>query len=1137
MRYNCKFRVSTLVDCRHHVNRHRHFNEEWLSLQTTSKCFSWARNDRIHVRCITRINSTGDTALSHRQRLLQNTGSLHRSYQTNTAGFKKPDYPPLNLLFKPPSLRSSSTVSGDQPQSWNERVKEFLARSLAFCKTADSQSATEVHPTQYLSRKLSPTEMAETIEALLHDLLEITAKAHAIQKEEFPKNVSHNRTKQTNNIEHLNWISLSSHSSPNQDNTESSQFHTIVAKTKGEDVEVDLAFALIDRLVILEQDDESALMHHTLNWTAHTKCLNPILQLWKQCYSPSSKAGSELQMMPFSALTPSEVLAKLDIYRQNSSLLLPDVQSYNLILDAVATHNNSTSFNQKKGIPLKGENVVDIDFCQSLWEWMWKESNHDSLIRPDEITLRIMFKANIFTGHALAAQRCEALMDEWVEYHSDQLNGSDKSKEYGIDKKVVNDPRGGILQSLIHVWALHDPQTAESYLKELARRYLSGESYNPPDTIAWNRVISAYAISYHQPEKAHELLEDFWNFYRHAHGLDDTSSSRMATLINNGNTVDSDSISTKSNSLKLSNLIAISHTEEGPGMTENSSSAIDSAIWKVHQPNLYTYNILLEGYVRQNNVRMANRIFEIVQNAASIAPDIATYTSAIKANERDLKKVSNIVLQCLEAHKTLRREQKRLDAEDSDDLIPKPIILDRPFFHAWLNACSNAQNVKEAKRVIKQMKTSKITPNTTTYRILMKVFLSRNDSQGAIEWLLAYAKLEGMSENAIVSCTTDLLDWYRSHDHSLSSGNVDTMVLLQILCENGFLTQEESLQQLLLGISPNQGRAVLGWLRRKKVDSLKMWAIVLRAVAQEGTDPNDVEDLFRQLHDDPSLAEKLDHNHATSAFDEEGEKLIIEMYSSLVVAWCKQNKINRRVKRRLQYWRNELSKYGNGELSLNIAAQVALVTLYCEAGDPLSCEEYVSDLYRSFEEGKIDSPPDTIMCNMVLNAWAKKGNGFRAAAFFEDRITEPDTVSYNTVINAFAREGKLEEAEQWAYKLIDSYIESPVESRRPHQATFTVILAAWRRSKDPKAAERAERILKYMHQLYDNSVLLSKPNLKSYQTVLDAWEKSSRIDAAQKAEDLLFSSSDFNTNTRLLEKVRYIKSVHGKRNRRIREGK
>lgn len=126
-------------------------------------------------------------------------------------------------------------------------------------------------------------------------------------------------------------------------------------------------------------------------------------------------------------------------------------------------------------------------------------------------------------------------------------------------------------------------------------------------------------------------------------------------------------------------------------------------------------------------------------------------------------------------------------------------------------------------------------------------------------------------------------------------------------------------------------------------------------------------------------------------------------------------------------------------------------------------------------------------------------------------------------------------AEQWAYELVASFCENSLESRRPQQATFTVILAAWRRSKDRNAAERATKVLMQMHQLYDNSILLHKPDFKSYQTVLDTWEKSSSRDAAQKAEEFLSSSSDFRDNKRLRSKVRNMRSQERKRNRTVNE--
>jgi pentatricopeptide repeat protein len=1090
-------RFLTLVDrCRRH-NR--------CLVISSIRCSWLVTDDGNHVRYLTTLmNST--------------MIGQHRSYYS--ASLSQELLQPRRLQFLCRSLSTNThddnETTNEEIKHWNSRVEEFLDRtSSTLSLLADEQKPSIL--------QLSPDEAAATIQTLLDDLLQITAvtKKGERREDEVPSSSSSSYSSPLSLLEDI-------------DNFESQTNYEIYIDKP---IEVGLAFALIDRLVALEQSNDH---HHTLQWTAHSSCLNPILHIWKHKYSPSMNSTSKVQSNPATSmktsrsatydisLTPSQVLAKLDTYREHSNLLIPNVQSYNTILDAVATHNNDNRNIKTRTRSTKGQNrsndndnnnnnnvtagksnkVVDIDFCQSLWAWMWQESKQDSLVRPDEVTLRTMLKANVLTGHELAPQRCEALVEEWAEYHShnksnilhnnDNDNDNDNDQE---ERQTINDPNGTLLLSLIHVWALHDPYVAESYLKELTRRYLSGHSHNPPDTIAWNRVVSAYAIAHNQPEKGHQVLEDFWEFYQQVHAPDN----------NDGD------ISTYYGNATINDVFS-------------SPSKYDT-IWKVSPPNLQSYNALLEGYARQENANEANMVFSRLQMVDSTSPNIATYTSAIKANGRDLKKVQEIAQQCISVYNAQVRTN---DEGNEDKKSSKHLSLDRGFFHAWLNACAKAENIVEAKNILKQMKTLNLKPNATTYRMLIGVFLSTQDSQKAIEWLLAYAKLEGMSESAIVSCTIHLLDWYRNQysHHSIErpSEDVDSMILLQVLCENNFLTEEGSLQQLLLGVSANQGRAVLGWLRGKDITSLKMWAIVMRAFAQEGSQAQAVEELFLQLQDEQSWKHKFNQNKS-SAFDDEEQKLLAEMYGSMIVAWSKQGNAGR-----IKYWVEKLDIYPDGSLPLNLAAQIAIVTMYCNARDPIKAEKYVNELEAAFEKGEIVAPPDTIMCNMILNAWSQRNNGDRAASFFEQNIKEPDVVSYNTVINAFARQGNLTKSEQWAYELVASFCENSVESRRPQQATFTVILAGWRRSKDRNAAERATKVLMQMHQLYDNSILLHKPDFKSYQTVLDAWEKSSDRDAAQKAEEFLSSSSDFRDNKRLRSKVRNMISRERKRNRVVNEG-
>jgi hypothetical protein len=188
---------------------------------------------------------------------------------------------------------------------------------------------------------------------------------------------------------------------------------------------------------------------------------------------------------------------------------------------------------------------------------MWQESHTDSFVKPDIVTLRTLMKAWISSGNPDAPERCEALVEDWIHYTGDSR---------------------GIRKSLIHVWALSNPSQAEAYLKDLAQRHLENPEGEPLDTIAWNRVISAYAIQHQQPRKAADLLQDFWEY-----------SSQFA---NN----------------------------------------------KTH-PDLFSYNSVLEGWARLGNATEANKTFARLQTATSTSPNIISYTSAMKANGADLETV------------------------------------------------------------------------------------------------------------------------------------------------------------------------------------------------------------------------------------------------------------------------------------------------------------------------------------------------------------------------------------------------------------------------------------------------------------------------------------------------------------------
>ncbi|KAL3918529.1 MAG: hypothetical protein SGILL_004195, partial [Bacillariaceae sp.] len=576
----------------------------------------------------------------------------------------------------------------------------------------------------------------------------------------------------------------------------------------------------------------------------------------------------------------------------------------------------------------------------------------------------------------------------WLEYNN--VNTSNEEQRFKKEQQMSS-----LLQSLIHVWATFDPKLAESYLKELAEGVLSGKAYEPPTTIDWNRVISAYSIVYDQPAEGHRVLEDFWAFY--------------------------DKVNAAS------------------GSSEDGDSSHFVNAWKVGAPNLRSYNSVLEGYARQLNSEEANKIFSRLHMVTSTSPSIATYTSVIKANAKDLKMVNALAKQCIDEWR--KSKSASIDAHDQ-----------------------------------------------------------RRDPQAAIEWLLAYSRLESMNENEIVAWTTRLMQWYRQQDVS----EVDLTVFLQILFENGFLSSDESIEKLLSVASADEALSILELLPSHP--SLKMRATVMRTLSQDPSRSDDVEKMFLKWRSAvlQGIEGKVDNSND-----------LADMCTSLIVAWSKRTNM-----KKVKHWLQVIDK--SPDLPpVNLTAQMAVVEALCQTKNSEGAEQFVLDIEAGHGKDSAGARPDTTMKNVVLKAWANAGNGERAAAFFKNHIEHPDIVSWNSVINAFCKAGEIDKAESWANSLVDKFHEESVGTPRPDSVTFTVILAAWRQSNDRNAAARAEHLLMKMQDLYERGTLLYRPNAKSYNVVLDAWEKSRLPEAGSRAQELL-SSSPFQNDDKLVRKVKRI---------------
>lgn len=171
--------------------------------------------------------------------------------------------------------------------------------------------------------------------------------------------------------------------------------------------------------------------------------------------------------------------------------------------------------------------------------------------------------------------------------------------------------------------------------------------------------------------------------------------------------------------------------------------------------------------------------------------------------------------------------------------------------------------------------------------------------------------------------------------------------------------------------------------------------------------------------------------------------------------------------------------------------------------------------------------PNLITLNIVLKAYAKSKQPKKAKQLFDRMESEynikPDVVSYTTVIDAHAQSGDTVGAETLLKIMIQKrhsleqksdqeYKKSHLEVQPvPPIQTFNAVLNAWSRSREKKAAQRAQNLLTLMVEMSSrknadpSSIRIPRPNVSSYNTVLNAF---SRIGDGLGAEELLDSMMD-----------------------------
>jgi pentatricopeptide repeat protein len=229
-------------------------------------------------------------------------------------------------------------------------------------------------------------------------------------------------------------------------------------------------------------------------------------------------------------------------------------------------------------------------------------------------------------------------------------------------------------------------------------------------------------------------------------------------------------------------------------------------------------------------------------------------------------------------------------------------------------------------------------------------------------------------------------------------------------------------------------------------------------------------------------------------------------YATVLGIWTRSRSKNEAAKRSLALLQEMEDLYlqnGHKHCQPDAICYQAVIGILTKAQLPAHHAEQVWERMQN-----IGHIPNLLTCNSVLNCLAKSGHplaGKRAQAILKKMSVAPDVVSYNTVLQAYARAGDADSCLEILEQLMqDSNTKNGI---RPNTRTFTGVLAALSRSGSPTAAEQSEALLIRMQDLYDasdNYKYDTKPNIFAYNSVLNCWARRSQDPGAGvRAEKIL----------------------------------
>ena len=161
--------------------------------------------------------------------------------------------------------------------------------------------------------------------------------------------------------------------------------------------------------------------------------------------------------------------------------------------------------------------------------------------------------------------------------------------------------------------------------------------------------------------------------------------------------------------------------------------------------------------------------------------------------------------------------------------------------------------------------------------------------------------------------------------------------------------------------------------------------------------------------------------------------------------------------------------------------------------------------------------PNPKLTGMLLHQMTRTQDPQSCEDYFRHELSESEqnTITYSMILSAWARAKQPQQAErlllemvhqQWSSMsaAVDHYRHQE-ESKLPDRGAFHIVMDAWASSNSKKAAERVESLLTRFWHYYESGQIEAMPSVETYERVIRCWLQSRYDGACLHAEEMVRS--------------------------------